>query len=295
MDEVLTPGWRDAIASQMEGFTRGYFMYVWNHLDDGSDGVQFWYDKIHTRHGYRWVNAVHEVLMPQQIQETGTHVLGFTLHHWADPSKSRTQYLPLLELAAKENPLDARSQHYYGRELMFHGHWQAAVVELEKHIMMPEATWDAERCASMRFIARCMKNLGMPNEAIEWQLHACAEAPNTREPWVELAQSMYETSDWPQCYAAVMNALKINDRAALYINEIDAWNWVPYDLAAISAFRMGMMSEAVKYGELAVAMKPGDDRLEQNLRWYREDVTPAESNVNISIDGKTQDDGGDSR
>lgn len=289
MDEVLSPEWRDSIESQMPGYTRGHFMYVWSHLEDGSNGVHFWYDKIHARHGYHWVNPVHEVLVPQQITETSTNVHGFELHHWADPTKSRAQYLPLLELAVKENSRDARSQHYYGRELMFYGHNEQAIEELKKHLLMPEASWDAERCASMRFIARCLMRMDKNDEAIVWQRKACVEAPHTREPWVEYAQSMYRISDWPQCFSAIMNALKVTDQPSLYINEVDAWNWLPHDLAAISAYHLGMKDIAIAQGVIAMQKNPDDKRLADNMLWYVEDYVeqpPLEGRVEWDDDGE---------
>jgi tetratricopeptide (TPR) repeat protein len=146
----------------------------------------------------------------------------------------------------------------------------------------------------MRFIAKCKKNLGQFDEAVTWQRRACVEAPHTREPWVELAQSMYEIGDWPQCYASVMNALKVTDRPALYINEVDAWNWLPHDLAAIAAFRMGMIDEAIRLGQQAIDMNPDDGRLANNMRWYRGLITPADIGASITLDDTTKDSGGDS-
>ena len=39
-----------------------------------------------------------------------------TVNHYPDNSKSRSSYLPLLELSVKENPNNDRNMHYLGRE-----------------------------------------------------------------------------------------------------------------------------------------------------------------------------------
>ena len=50
-----------------------------------------------------------------EVREDG----GFEIHHHADDSKPRSQYLPLLEQAARESPHDDRIAHYYARELIY--------------------------------------------------------------------------------------------------------------------------------------------------------------------------------
>ena len=56
---------------------------------------------MHTRHGLRWTDLVHEELecvSEGDIVFAG-YVEGMQLDHRADPEKSRAQYLPLLELS----------------------------------------------------------------------------------------------------------------------------------------------------------------------------------------------------
>ena len=160
LDEVLNDGWREALeATWTPGTTRARYTYVWSHRPDGGDGVVFYADKIHARHGYRWTHPVHEVLTPDRAESCIT-VPALRVEHWPDSSKSRGQYLPLLELSAAEDPDDDRNMHYLGREYMFHGRWGDAMATLMRHLSMPTATWAAERAASMRYIARCCDALG---------------------------------------------------------------------------------------------------------------------------------------
>lgn len=50
-----------------------------------------------------------------------------TLNHYPDNSKSRSNYLPLLELSIKETPLDDRNMHYLCREYMYYEMWNEAI------------------------------------------------------------------------------------------------------------------------------------------------------------------------
>ena len=105
IDEVFRPGWRAALEQAWTpGVQQANFRYTWNFNPDGSEGFVFWREKIHARHGFTWVNPVHEVLSylgpgrPKVI-----FVQGVQLDHHADVSKSRAQYLPLLELSQNYN------------------------------------------------------------------------------------------------------------------------------------------------------------------------------------------------
>lgn len=131
-DEVLTDGWREALEQVDRGVTRPRYKYVWSWNPDGSEGLVYSGDKIHARHGYRWTHPVHEVLTPTQGEVQGW--VDLKIHHHPDSSKSRSQYLPLLELAVRERPDDDRNRFYLGRELMFNGRLEEARVHLERHL-----------------------------------------------------------------------------------------------------------------------------------------------------------------
>ena len=53
------------------------------------------------------------------------------VNHYPDSTKSRSSYLPLLELAIKENPENDRNMHYLGREYMYYGKYEEAITTLE--------------------------------------------------------------------------------------------------------------------------------------------------------------------
>jgi tetratricopeptide (TPR) repeat protein len=271
LDEVLTPGWRAAVErAWTPETTRLRYQYAWSHNADGSPGVSFWYDKIHSRKDYRWVKPVHEVLQVYGRPEVQTFADGFMLHHWPDATKSRSSYLPLLEIAVKEEPDDDRSSHYLGREYMYYGQPEKAIVELKRHLSLPRATWPAERCASMRFISRCYSTLGNHEQALIWAMKACTESPNDREPWYDLAQAAYKApvQDWQTVRFACSKALAITARPTSYICEPAAWNHELYDYLALASYNLGDKSTAVTAGRKALDMNPVDGRLADNLKFY---------------------------
>ena len=114
LDEVFHPGWREALEKAwVPGAGQATYRYTWSFNADGSEGVVFWYEKIHARRGYQWVHPVHEVLKWTGEGSPGPMVSaeGVQLDHHPDPNKSRGQYLPLLELSVREEPGDDRNAH----------------------------------------------------------------------------------------------------------------------------------------------------------------------------------------
>ena len=268
LDEVWQPGWRRLLEEAWQpGTTRAAYRYVWNFLPDGQEGHVFFADKIHARHGYRWTHPVHEVLTPDPgLTEKRIVVAGMQLDHHADPAKSRGQYLSLLELAVQETPEDDRSMHYLGREYMFHGAWRKAIDTLKRHLALPRAVWADERCASMRYIARCYTALHQPDQAERWLLRAAAEAPHLREPWVELASLCYQHKDWEGVCFAAGRALAITARPQTYISDGACWGSLPADLRSLGLYYTGRREEALEQARQALALSPGDARLQSNVQ-----------------------------
>ncbi len=273
LDEVLRPGWRQALeAAWRPGHTRALYRYTWNFNPDGSEGYVFWTNKIHARHGYRWTHPVHEVLTWTRTDrpENQVTVEGLQLDHHADPKKSRASYLALLELSVQEDPTDDRNMHYLGREYMFRGQWDRCIDTLKRHLALPNATWADERCASMRFIARAYLQKGDEDSAKAWYLRAVAEAPHLREPYVELANLLHRRAEWDGVVYFTGCALKINQRPRTYICESDAWGSLPWDLRALGLFYTGRGEQSLRAAEEALRISPDNQRLQNNLRLIRE-------------------------
>lgn len=188
----------------------------------------FWADKIHKNGCYRWASPVHETLAyTGEGAERFVDAAGVQLDHHPDETKSRGQYLPLLELAVREDPQNDRNCHYLGREYMFRGEWQKAIETLARHLTLPSAVWADERCASMRYIARCLRALEQDDSAERWLHRAIAEAPHLREPYMDYAQLLYTQERWYGLVDVLRAALAITERPRTYICEADAWGSLP--------------------------------------------------------------------
>lgn len=270
IDEVFEPNWRASLekaANQAPDANQFMYRYVWSHNPDGSDGVVFWSEKIH-RKGFLWKGAVHEVLVPQQGNERRpAYAYGVQVTHYPDEKKSRSSYLPLLEIAAAESPNDDRTAHYLGREYMYAGKYEQAIVALRKHLALPSATWADERAASMRYISQCYSRLGNVKQAIGWALRAVAESPDTREPYLRLARTFFDAGDYAGVLYAANAGLRITERKLSYITEPDAWGAPLHDLLGIAYYQFGQYKKAETQAQIALSFGE-NERIRNNLSLF---------------------------
>ncbi|WP_341444104.1 glycosyl transferase family 2 [Sporobacter termitidis] len=267
LDEVFEKGWRQKLEDAWQPFyTRARYLFTWSHNPDGTPGKQFAMEKIHRRHGFRWVHPVHEVLeYSGEDQDQTVWVNGMVLNHYPDLSKPRAQYLPLLELSAQENPSDDRTMFWLGREYSYHGMHDRCIDTLKRHLQLPSAGWDEERSASMRFISRSYQAKNDFAEAKRWLFRAIAECPRVREPYLQLARFGYLEGNWPLVFLMTEKGLGITERPGSYLTEPESWGYSFYDLGAISAYRLGMYEKSYRYAEIACETEPNNPRLEKNL------------------------------
>lgn len=267
LDEVFEKGWRQKLEDIWDkNTTRLAYNYNWSLDENNNPKVNFYIEKIHNRFDYTWTHPVHEVLTyigDKKENKKTTDMI--TLNHYPDNTKSRKSYLPLLELSVKEDPEDDRNMHYLGREYMYYGKWNEAIDTLIKHLSLPKAIWKDERCASMRFIARCYLNLNRVEEARMWLDKAMLEAPYLRDPYIERAILEYQLSNWQDVEKYCLQALEIKKHQKTYINEIFSWNNTIYDLLSLSYYYQKNKKQALKYIKLALKMEPNDKRLITNL------------------------------
>ena len=265
LDEVLEKGWRKKLEEiWQDNITRLRYNYNWKLDENNKPIVNFYTDKIHIRDNYKWTHPVHEVLTYTNGNEVFLTTDEITLNHYPDNTKSRSSYLPLLELSVKEDPEDDRNMHYLGREYMYYQKWDKCIDTLIKHLSLKTATWKDERCASMRFIARSYRNLNRIEEAKMWLDKAISEAPYLRDPYVEKAMLEYELENWNEVIKNCNTALKITTHTKCYINETFSFDNTIYDLLSIAYFYLDDIDNAIINIDKALNMEPDNERLLKN-------------------------------
>lgn len=263
VDEVLAEGWREPLEKAFaEGIDRPLYRRIEAFDENGNPKSEFNGFKVHRRFGIRWNYPIHEV--PQWYdpsrEEIQKYIEGFEVHHLQDATKSRSQYLPLLEMAVKENP-DARNLYYLGREQCTYGQYKESAENLKKYLELSK--FKQERSAACRMLSKCE-----PKKAEDWLMQGCEEWP-CRESYLALANWYYTEKQWDECNLVAKQALQFTEKPMEFLAENWAWGEMADDLIAISAWQLGNYQEAVVHGEKAAALAPHNERLQSNVTFYK--------------------------
>jgi len=272
LDEVFEKGWRNKLEEIWnDNTTRVRYNYDWFLDKNGKPMISYYLNKIHTRNDYSWKYPVHEILdYHGEKKESIITTDDIKLVHYPDKEKSRSSYLPLLELAVKENPFDDRNTHYLGREYMYYNQNDKAIKYLKKHLKLDTATWKDERCASMRFIARCYTRKKEYNKALEWFDKAILEAPYLRDSYVEKALLLYHLKNYNEVIYRCNQALDIKVNKKTYVNETFSYDHTIYDLLSLCYYYKNDKDLALYYINKALEISPDLERLKSNKKIFLE-------------------------
>ena len=274
LDELLEPGWADVIRENwIDGFhVRGTYKYAWSHTEDGQPGRVFYYDKLHDKNWY-WTAPVHELLHSDKYDDAYrfSHSLdlfdmGVYLHHYPDQSKSRSTYLPLLELRAKENPEDYYGKYYLSHEYNYRGMYEKSNAVLYDILRNYRDKYDQlEIAACYLFLGDNYRSLGHLDKAIYNYNLAISQEPTYREPYLLAAEIFNEKKMYHIAIAYVKEALKTSYRHYTWVERDDSWREKPDDILSVSYFYLGEKEKSYIHVSNAHNMNPNDTRIQYNL------------------------------
>jgi tetratricopeptide (TPR) repeat protein len=249
LDEELQPGWRAALdAAWSPGVDRITFRRTWT-WSDREPPQRYRDDKIHARHGHRWVHPVHERTVtdgPETVVASDLEVV-----HHRDPAAPRPSYLELLQLAAAESPDDGRVHHMLANEYRMRGRPEPAAAAARRALELPLPT---DELAHALLLMSWLE----PDHAEGWIVAACQSAPDRREPWCELARVHLAAGEWRAAIGAVRAALSLVRPAEHYLENPWAWAQWPHVMGATAAEQLGDLDAAVRFARAACRTAPGD-------------------------------------
>jgi len=265
MDEFLEEGWRAKMTAAWQAdTTRLAYTYVFDYRVGGAnEGYRM--DKIHARNGYTWRRPVHETVWSTLGYENIAEDLSIKLNQIQDRNKpTRSNYLPLMQIATQEDPMDSQLGFWYGRELMYANRHDDAVRELERYLSLDSSKWPIERSEAMIYIARMSDS-----RRLEYLQRALISAPERRQVWLELARYYYGKQDWHGLLWACGSGLDKSRRDHSYLDHVDAWGNQLQDFGSIAAANLGWYKKSVEWCQAAINIQPTDDRLRNNLQWMQ--------------------------
>lgn len=282
MDEVLPAGWRKKVEEAFqEGNTWPIYKHVTSRYPDGNPRNYQHYFKIHPRKGFYWKYPIHEVLAHLPELSFDRKVIDLEVDHIKDLAKPRNSYLGLLEKAVEEEPNDWRMNHYLNREYFYNRDWLKVLQSAFQCESIPGG-WDIERASSYMWASEAAHHLKMTSLAEDWAKKATTAAPHFYEVWHWRAHIAHLHKKWPDCldFASKRLILKRQDH---HLVKPEVWEWWGYDLMALANHNLGNHYEAVYYGEKA-SFAFLDQRLKENLGFYRKSARSEKSNLTLPLD-----------
>ncbi len=273
MDRFLEPGWREKLEAAWTPETTALFCRtVYRSSVDDPTPLRWWPAKnFHGRWGYRFRRPVHEALFFTGEKEVTRGCDDIVMCEVQDLTKTtRGQYLPLMELAHREDPDDAQICFWLGREYMWANRHEQGIELLQRYLGLPSSTWKEERSEVLRYLARMQ-----PDQKMAWLDRARSEAPHRREIWLDLAEEFHGQADWLNLFWACTNGIEKTHRTGSYLDDASCWSFRLFDLGAISAWHLNAMDLAVNWGQKALELDPSNQRLKNNLDFFilrREEV-----------------------
>lgn len=255
LDERLQPGWREAIEKAWgDPVNCLSYRYVWSFKPDGSPGMVFNSDRVHSRAGFRWAQATHEGLVCWTGEKVMRFAEGLEIHHHREPGKSHQSDLFLLEVAAAEAPHDARARWYLAREMDYRGDPRAPA-EFARYLSMRGGFY-SERAYARRQLWRLTHDATHLRAAVK-------EAPDEPDGWELLALRSYHLKEWEPCLEYARKAIAASGPPT-HATDPDSRGRA-YDLASVAAWNLGNVPEALALGREALARLPEDERIRKNV------------------------------
>jgi glycosyltransferase involved in cell wall biosynthesis len=266
MDRWLAPGWRGLLQGAWKPETTALFCKtVYRSSVDDPTPLRSWSTKnFHGRWDYAFRRPVHEALVYSGQREVLASCDDIVMYEAQDLTKTtRQQYLPLMELAHRENPNDEQICFWLAREYMWANRHQEGAALLEQYLSLPSSTWNEERSEAMRYLARMQ-----PDRKLHWLDRARMEAPHRREIWLDLAEEFHAAEDWLNLFWACSNGVGKTRRTGSYLDDGHCWGFRLFDLGAIAAWRLNAMDQAAIWGRQALDLDPSNERLKNNLDFF---------------------------
>lgn len=264
MDMFLEQGWRSKLEAAWKPETTALNcrMLIRTSIDDPTPAHVYPSKSFHRRLGYRFRRPVHEALFFSG-KEVAPDADQIVMHHLRTTTTNHENYLRLMELAFAEDPQDSQICFWLGREHMYANQPEQSIDLLERYLSLPTSKWQDERSEAMRYLARML-----PEKKAFWLDQARLEAPHRREIWLDLAEEFHGRSDWLNLFWACSQGIEKTRRTGSYLDEASCWGFRLYDLGAIASWHLDAMDRAVEWGQKALELGSGDQRLKDNLDFF---------------------------
>lgn len=277
LDEVLVSGWGKELRRVVEETPDAgevFYYYAWSSDEKTGEAKRYFpYNKCH-RHpkfGVEWKYPVHETLVytdeykkmfPNTARMSSEKIW---LWHYPDQTKSRGNYLGLLELRAQEYPEDKYGLFYLAREYQFRGMYDKTIqwgsyllskLKIEKidDMLMEPALYV--------LLGESYDKIGANDDCEFCYQESIKLHPTYRDAYVRLAQKLAYMNRPAECFEVLKQMEENSVRVYDWRNVDFMWrDWKIHQIKADALMWMGRHNEAAV--EMFVAI--GDIKTPQDI------------------------------
>ncbi|MGN1372747.1 MAG: glycosyltransferase [Candidatus Coproplasma sp.] len=247
------------------GFDVAFLKYASAFDGDGEPTFIYYRERIFLRSlNLRWEGVVHEAIAP-----TGKIIYSDAcIFHKKVKSNSPMRNLRIYQnKIAGGGKLSPREQFYYGRELFYNNFTEECIAVLQSFLRSDG--WVENKVEACRMLYRALSGLGRGEEALATLTGGFLFSFPHAEDCCILASHFEETGDitsaifWYEC--ALSNPEKLENGG--FCN-VDYSGFIPAIQLCVLYDRLGNLSKAEEYNELAGSFKPNNESYLYNKQYF---------------------------
>ncbi len=271
-DDVLTPENQEKMLALKASLTAetDMVMLPYHVAFDEAGMPTFTYEReriVRRDAGFRWVGAVHEVIVPHGTILHGDAAVEHHKLQVSDPARN----LRILESRRKAGEeLDTRLLYYYARELFYHERY-ADAIDIYREFFARGDGWRENQIEACSNCAQCFLALERTDDAMQMLLRSflydrpraeiCCRIGN-----IKLSQERYEEAVY--WYRAALHADFPEENGGF--SQLDYHDYIPLMQLCVCYDRLGNEQLAKAYNDRAGRIKPRDRNYLQNCRYFQE-------------------------
>ena len=276
-DQIWVDGWDEELKRLFKEGYNDISGDIIDYDDNGKEIKRFLSRNVHANDpGWHWERPIHEGLHYNGNNEIRPYISDkFVIEHHPDRTKSRANYLALLELEYQENKTDPMCMIYYGCELSFYDRNEEAhevflrgleECDFSEH---PEVLYQTNINIAIEYKERKEYEL-----ALKYAFDAKNIGPNTRRVNYLIANIYSLMEDHHNAIKYAIEALSVKYNLKDWREDIPLFQNPSniYALIAYSEFYLKDYYNAYLHQFVAYTYSPDDKSIKYNYDLYKEEI-----------------------
>lgn len=221
---------------------------------------------VKNKAGYLWTGPIHEVICPLGNVIYSDVAITHKKMHENEPFRNLNIFRKML---SKGINLDARQQFYYARELYYNGLYEDAIKEFSSFLCREDG-WIENRINACQDLAYCYYRIKEDNLALRALLKSLELDQPRAEICCDIGRHFFDRKNYKVAiFWYELAATRKLDQSSGGFKMMDCYGYIPYLQLCVCYDRIGDREKAIKYNEMAAAIKPNDAKVLYNRAYFK--------------------------